>query len=215
MARLTTLQRTQLNNMNVAAQRGTLGTRLDALEFGNVTTPAAGTVTSLAAVSYSTTPAVGTATYVHAAIAQTDATQTITTSITNPDFPRIVTVKGNASGNSGDVVITGTDINNAVLTDTIALNGASEVLGVKAFKTVVSIGLPVEVHAGTDTVSVGVGNKIGFPVAILNASSVIVKTFDGAVDASTITVGATAAASLAAVAGTFNGTKIYTLVFLT
>jgi len=215
MARLTTLQKTQLDTMNAASQRaGGLGTRIDALEFGSALVPAAGTLTGLRALKYSTTPAIGTATYVHAAIALTDATQTVTTAITNPDFPRIVTVKGNASGVAGNVVITGTDINGSALSDTIALNGASEVLGVKAFKTVTSIALPVEVHAGTDTVSVGVGNKIGFPIAIPNASTVIAKTFDGSVDSTTVTVGATAGASLAAVAGTFNGTKVYELVFL-
>jgi hypothetical protein len=208
------LQKTQLNNMNSAAQKGTLGTRLDALEFGSATVPAAGTLAGLRAMKYSTTPAIGTATYVHAAIALTDATQSVSTAITNPDFPRVVTIKGNASGITGNVVITGRDINDGALTDTIALNGATEVLGVKAFKTVLSIDLPVEVHAGTDTVSIGVGNKIGFPIAIPNASTVIAKTFDGAVDSSTITVAATAGASLAAVAGTFNGTKIYELVFL-
>lgn len=214
MARLTTLQKTQLDNMNAAAQRGALGTRIDALEYGTATVPSAGTLTSLSAMEYATTPAIGTATYVHAAIALTASTQTITTSITNPDFPRIVTIKGNASGITGNVVITGTNYVGAAISDTIALNGATEVLGVKAFKTVTSIALPVEVHAGTDTVSIGVGNKIGFPIAIPNASVVIAKTFDGSADSSTITAAATVEGSLAAVAGTFNGTKIYKLVFL-
>lgn len=215
MARLTTLYKAQLNTMNRAAQRAALGTRLDTIEYGSMSdSPASGTVANAPIVKYVTTPAVGTATYVHAAIALTDATQTITTSITNPDFPRIVTVKGNASGITGNVVITGTDINDDALTDTIALNGATEVLGAKAFKTVTSIALPVEVHAGTDTVSVGVGNKIGFPIAIPNASLVLAKSFDGSVDSSTITAGTTAAASLAAVAGTFNGTKEYALWFI-
>jgi hypothetical protein len=36
MTRLTTTKLEQLNNMNAAAQRGTLGTRVDALEYGAV-----------------------------------------------------------------------------------------------------------------------------------------------------------------------------------
>lgn len=213
--RMTSKQKADLNKMNAASARaGGLGARLDAMQYGSAATPSAGTLSNLSALKYSTTPAIGSATYVHAAIAQTAGTQTITTGITQPDFPRIVTIKGNASGNSGNVVITGTDIAGAVLTETIALNAATEVLGTKAFKTVVSIGLPAEVHAGTDTVSIGVGNKIGMPIAIPNAGSVLVKTFDNAVDSSTITASATLALSLAAPAGTFNGVKIYELVFL-
>lgn len=215
MARITTVQKNKLDKSNRASQDILLGTRLDTIEYGTMTaSPSAGTVTPCTIIKYVTTPAVGTATYVHAAIALTDATQTVTTGITNPDFPRIVTVKGNASGITGNVVITGTDINGGAVTDTIALSGASEVLGTKAFKTVTSIALPVEVHAGTDTVSVGVGNKIGFPSAIPNTSLVLAKSFDGSVDSSTITAGATAQASLAAVAGTFNGTKEYALWFI-
>jgi hypothetical protein len=214
-ARLTSKQKADLNKMNAASARaGGLGARLDAMEYGAVATPSAGSVSAMTAVKYSTTPAIGTATYVHAAIAMTSGAQTITTGITQPDFPRIVTIKGNAGGNSGNVVINGTDIAGAVLTETIALNGSTEVLGTKAFKTVTSIVLPAETHAGTDTTSIGVGNKIGFPIAVPNASTVIAKTFDGAVDSTTVTASATLALSLAAVAGTFNGAKVYELVFL-
>lgn len=214
MARLTTTQITQLNIMNKASQRaGGLGTIIDAIQYGSIATPAAGTLTPMVAVKYRTTPALGTATYVHAAVTLGAAAQDVTTAITNPDFPRIVTVKGNASGITGDVVITGTDINGNAITDTIALSGASEVLGVKAFKTVTNINLPAKTNGSGDTVSIGVGNKIGFPVAIPNASLCFAKSFNGSVDSSTITASATVAGSLAAVAGTFDGTKAYELYF--
>lgn len=108
-----------------------------------------------------TDPAAVSATATHAAIALTAAEQDITSGITNPTYPRNVTVKGNASGVAGDVVITGTNYRDAVITETIALNGATEVLGNKAFKTITNIHLPVETHAGTDTVSVGRGKKFG------------------------------------------------------
>ncbi len=214
MARLTTLQISQLDNMNVSSQRaGGLGTRLDAIQYGSVTTPSVGTLTPMRAVKYSTTPAVGTATYVHAAVTLGAAAQDVTTAIADPDFPRIVTVKSNASGITNDVVITGTDINGTAITDTIALSGASEVLGVKAFKTVTNINLPAKTNGSGDTVSVGVGNKIGFPVAIPNASLCFAKSFNGTVDSSTITAASTVAGSLAAVAGTFDGSKVYDLYF--
>lgn len=108
-------------------------------------------------------PAAASATAVHAAIAQTDAPQVITTEITNPDVPRNVTIKGNASGNAGDVVITGTNWEGDAITEAIALSGASEVVGNKAFATVTQIDVPAEVHAGTDTVSIGRGSKLGLP----------------------------------------------------
>ena len=45
-------------------------------------------------------------------------------------------------------------------------------------------------------------------------SLVLAKSFDGSADSSTITAGVTAPTSLAAVAGTFNGTKEYALWFI-
>ena len=103
------------------------------------------------------------ATAVHAAITLTDAAQDVTTGITNPAVPRNITIKGNAAGITGDVVITGTNYAGAAITETIALNGATEVAGNKAFKTVTKISLPAETHVGTDTVSIGRGAKLGLP----------------------------------------------------
>lgn len=105
----------------------------------------------------------GSATGIHAAIALTDAIQTVTTGITQPSVPRNITVKGNASGITGNVTIKGTNYNGDSISEVIALNGSTEVLGTKAFKTVSEIDLPVEVHAGTDTVSVGFGEVLGLP----------------------------------------------------
>lgn len=102
-------------------------------------------------------------TAVHAAIAQTAAAQSVTTAITNPAVARSIIIKGNAAGNAGNVIITGTNMADKVITETIALNAATAVEGAKAFKTVTKIDLPAETHAGTDTVSVGFGNKLGLP----------------------------------------------------
>lgn len=94
---------------------------------------------------------------------QTGVAQQITAGITSPAIPRSIRVKGNAVGNVGNVVITGTNFNGTQITETIALNGATAVEGSKAFKTVTRIDLPIQTHAGTDTVSVGFGNKLGLP----------------------------------------------------
>lgn len=98
-----------------------------------------------------------------AATAQTDAAQDITENIANPAVPRNLRVKGNAADNAGDVVITGTNYADEEISETFALNGTDAVEGNKAFKTITQITLPAETHAGTDTVSVGVGNKLGLP----------------------------------------------------
>jgi len=89
----------------------------------------------------------------------TSAVQTITTGITNPDFPRTLEIDSDEGGATGDVVITGTNIRGDVVTDTIALNGTTAVEGVVAFKTITSIQLPVK--AGTESVWVGWGDKLG------------------------------------------------------
>ncbi len=215
MARMTSKMISDLNRMNEASRRaGGLGARLDALEFGSVVTPAAGTITSGAIVKYAVAPVVGDNIRTLAAtlLVQT-VTKTVTTGITNPDFPRNLVVKGGDANVTGNVVINGTDILDAVLTETIALSGSSAVVGTKAFKTITSIVLPPYAVAGTETVSVGVGVKLGFPVRLYNINQKIYSNFDGSIDAGTVTVGAGVALSLYAVAGTMNGTKIVELGF--
>jgi hypothetical protein len=214
MARLTSKQISDLNRMNRAAQNGAIGTRIDALEFGSVVAPSAGTMTALSQMKYTTTPVVGDNVRTLAAtlLVQT-VTKTVTTGITNPDYPRNLTIKGNDGNVTGNVVINGTDILNAVISETIALNGASAVAGTKAFKTVTSIVLPPYAVAGTETVSVGVGVKIGFPVRLYNINQKLFTNFDSAIDAGTVTVGTDVSTSLYAVAGTMNGTKVLEMAF--
>jgi hypothetical protein len=97
-------------------------------------------------VHYSITPDAVSAVGVRAAVTLTASAQDVTTAITNPDVPRTVTIKGNVAGITGDVVITGTNILDAEIEDTIALNGTSEVEGAIAFKTVTNIHLPARAH---------------------------------------------------------------------
>lgn len=107
-------------------------------------------------------PALGTTTATHAAITSPDTgTTVVTTAITNPDVPRNLTITGSASGMTGNVVIAGTDANDAALSETFALNGTATVVGAKAFKTVTSITVPAKVNASGDTVVVGRGAKLG------------------------------------------------------
>lgn len=102
-------------------------------------------------------------TAVLAATTLTTVVQDITAGITNPAIPRNIRVKGNAAGIAGNVVITGTNYKGVEITETIALNGSTAVEGNKAFKTVTKIQLPIKVNASGDTVSVGIGNKLGLP----------------------------------------------------
>ena len=215
MTRMTSKMIADLNMMNEASRRsGGIGTRLDEIQFGALVAPSAGSVTPLAAVKYVTTPVVGDNVRTLAAtlLVQT-VTKTVTTGITNPDYPRNLVIKGNDANVTGNVVINGTDILGAALTETIAASGASAVIGTKAFKTVTSIVLPPYAVAGTETISVGVGVKIGFPALLANINQKLYTNFDGAIDAGTVTVGTGVATSLYAVAGTMNGTKILEMAF--
>jgi hypothetical protein len=105
-----------------------------------------------------TAPDAPDATAILASTLLTSAVQTITTGITDPDFPRVLNIDSDGAA-SGNVVITGTNIRGETITDTIALNGTSVVAGVKAFKTVTSIQLPVK--SASESVFVGTTDKLG------------------------------------------------------
>lgn len=108
----------------------------------------------------------------------TTAVQTITTGITNPDFPRILEIDSDGAA-TGNVVITGTNIRGEAITDTIALNGTNAVAGVKAFKTITSIQLPVK--AASESVWVGWTDKLGLQ-SIPLSTSVLSETSGNAAD---------------------------------
>lgn len=112
-----------------------------------------------------------------AATALTAEAQDVTEGITSPDVPRSLRIKGNAAGVAGNVVVTGTNYADEAITETIALDGSTAVEGTKAFKTITQVALPIETHAGTDTVSVGLGNKLGLPYQL--AHNTVVATFRG------------------------------------
>jgi len=108
----------------------------------------------------------------------TTAIQTVTTGITNPDFPRVLSIDSDGAA-TGDVVITGTNIRGETVTDTIALNGTNEVAGVVAFRTIASIQLPVK--AASESVFVGWLDKLGLQ-AIPISTTVISEDSGNAAD---------------------------------
>lgn len=133
------------------------------------------------------------ATGIHEAITLTGVAQAITTSITQPSTPRNLSVTGNASGITGNVVIKGTNYNGDAITETIALSGTSTVEGTKAFATVAEINLPVETHVGTDAVSIGFGEMLGLPYK-LSHNTVLATYLDNAKESTepTVSVSSTA-----------------------
>lgn len=106
-------------------------------------------------------PALGTATALNAAIPLTNAPQPGVVLTSAPDVARICSAKGNAGGIAGTVTFNGFDALGTAISEDVALSGASEVFTTKAFAGTVTVDLPVETHAGTDTVSFGVGDKLG------------------------------------------------------
>jgi len=104
-------------------------------------------------------------TAVHAAITMTSSAQTITTSITDPDVPRVLKVQpGGTAADVGNglMTITGTNVEGKIITDTFQLvdGDTTEIDGKMAFKTVTSISVPACEGTGA-TVSVGYTNKLG------------------------------------------------------
>lgn len=124
------------------------------------------------------------------------ATTVVTTFVAQPGVPRNVTVKGNAAAVTGNVVVAGTDISGAAITETIALNAANLVAGTRAFATITSITLPAYAAANTERVRVGTGARLGLPVRI-SRNSVIAAFLANVREATapTVTVSASVLAS--------------------
>jgi len=116
-------------------------------------------------------PALGAVADIHAAVTDDATQQVITTGLTNPDVPRVVSAT--AGGTAADikaiqVIVEGTNDDGVVITETLpvfTVNSAGTVTGLKAFKTVTKITIPA--HDGTGaTTSVGSGAALGMPYAL-------------------------------------------------
>lgn len=164
-----------------------------------------------------TNPALGTTTAVHAAI---NSAAVVTTGITNPDFPRVITIVGAGSGHNaaGNVVINGTNIRGVVIANTIALNGNTTVAGTKAFATVTSLDFTgVTGNDANNTVAVGTGAALGLD-RLMNADEYINGSVDGVFEATRATI-TTDATDISKNTVLFNtalaNTKTYRAVFVT
>ncbi len=134
-----------------------------------------------------THPAVGATTAIHAAI---NSALVVTTGITNPDFPRVLTIVGAGSGHSaaGTVTINGTDIRGNVIADTITLNGNTTVAGVKAFATVTSLDFTsVTGNDANNTVAIGTAAPLGLD-RLMTADEYINGSVDGTFEATRATI---------------------------
>lgn len=125
------------------------------------------------------------------------------TGVMDPPRNITITTSNNADINAVDVVITGTDINDQPLEDTITLtdDGNTTDVGVAAFKTVTRIQIPAQAGAGA-TIEVGFGALLGLAKPILSpagVTSLIKEHAAGAV----ATNGVVAAASVGLPNGTY------------
>jgi hypothetical protein len=123
--------------------------------------------------------------------------------------PQVVQVKGVKAGGAltGDVKVYGTNIKRAAINDTIALNDDAAVPGVKAFKTVTAMDLPLRTTAA-DTVSLGTVKTIGLPWYVVNTAHMLLGQLDGSADTGTITYDDNELEKCVyAPSGTPNGTK--------
>jgi len=146
-------------------------------------------------------PVVPSTTAIHAAVTDNGTEQTITTSITAPDVPRVVSAT--AGGTAGDikaiqVTVNGTDASGAVITEALpafTVNTAGTVTGAKAFATVTSFVIPA--HDGTGaTTALGHGAALGLGVHL--ARNTVISAFFGGVlegTAPTVTTSATVLSS--------------------
>lgn len=216
MTRLTSTQIAGLNKMCPWAQRGTVGTRIDNLEYGGMLTPAAGTLSPANIVKYESAPALGTATYCLAATALAIAAQTLLTGFTSPDVPRLLYITSNAGGMNKTVTIYGTNAAGVAIHEDIVENGNGTRNGTKAFATITSVVLPAYNNGTSDTVSIGMRNLIGFTCALPATALLLGSYFNGSTDAGSATAAATVEGSYytAAVPTNYNGLKLLDLYYI-
>jgi hypothetical protein len=116
------------------------------------------------------------------------AAGTVTTFLAQP--PTAMTLTAVASGTqTGKVTIHGFDIGGNKISEELTMTSDTPVAGVKAFAEVTAIDLPIK--EGSETIDVGWGAKFGLPYKLAADELVIVKLFNGAADAGTVTNDAT------------------------
>lgn len=136
-----------------------------------------------------TDPIAAAATRILSAESINAAAHNVTTFAAQPDFPRNLTVVASGAA-TGDVVVTGTNIRNETITETLALNGTTPVVGNKAFKTVTTVAVP---QVSSTTINLGVGVKLGLDRK-LSEAAVIDAFADGVRETTAATVATSASA---------------------
>ena len=207
---------------SAAATVGAIYTDAAGVSFTVVATIAGATSLVLTTASATTPSTSGTLTKVSGTgdATITFASHAAVVPITQPDFARVLSItptKGSGSAITGNVVITGTDIRNAVVTDTIAC-GADTVIvnGVIAFKTVTSILYPARTQA-SDAIVVGCTNALGLP-RCMSEDSYIQGSASGTFESSRATIAydsAIIAKNTVTFATSLNGTLNFVAWFLT
>lgn len=125
-------------------------------------------------------PQASSATALMGATAANTSLATTYTPVPNPDVPRNITLTlAGTTGNigAGNAVVTGTNVNGAVITENIVVTAATGGLlsGNKAFKTVTSVLFPATTGAGV-TVSIGYGPKLG--IGLPNLTTGVVRVWN-------------------------------------
>jgi len=96
------------------------------------------------------------------AVLDNEETTEVTEFLNPMPYARNVTVVASAStGENAKVIVHGTNIADKPISEEFALTGTTPVVGSLAFKTITKIVLPVA--AGSETIDVGWGDKIGLP----------------------------------------------------
>ena len=133
--------------------------------------------------------AAGTTTAILAATNGAAAAQTVTSGITQPDFPRALSVSptSNSTGSPLSVVVTGTNVEGKVITESfiIAASSTSIVNGVKAFKTIASVAIPG--NTSGLTITVGTRNILGIYHRLFNQNTTV-KVYHGSTVYGTLTL---------------------------
>jgi len=119
------------------------------------------------------------------------AITTVTTFTAQPDFARLITILPGgttADVKAGDYVITGTNIRNEVISDTLVFadNATAAQTSIKAFKTVTSIVYPVQ-DGTAATFAVGMSDALGLDRAMAG-NEVLRATIDGVIETTLPTV---------------------------
>lgn len=130
---------------------------------------------------------------------------TITTFLAQP--PTAMTLTAVASGTQkGKVTVYGYDIGGNKISEDFTMTDDTPVVGVKAFAQITSVVLPVKVD--TETIDLGWGSSFGLPYALAADELVLVKLFNNAADAGTVTVDAEdVSKNVFAIKGTPDGKK--------